>query len=257
MQKFKSAALALSMVALSGQAFAAGFVNGNFEDGTLTGWTLGGGRTSNPTNNLDASKYFSGGTAYNVALQAITVTTLGGVDAITGASTVYSGNHAVRVNNDVNNYSVSVIKQSVSNYQDDKIAFAWNAVLEDSHDLTDSDAFNLILTDDTTGLQLVNRSYSSASVPASFTAFGNWFSSGWKTESIDVSALRGHSFTLSLLATDCPYGAHAGYVYLDGFGGTVLPPGPVIPGVPEPESYALLLAGMAVLGGVARRRRQG
>jgi len=30
---------------------------------------------------------------------------------------------------------------------------------------------------------------------------------------------------------------------------------PVVPGVPEPETYAMLLAGLGVLGFVARRRR--
>ncbi|HYR25160.1 MAG TPA: PEP-CTERM sorting domain-containing protein, partial [Aquabacterium sp.] len=61
--------------------------------------------------------------------------------------------------------------------------------------------------------------------------------------------------TLSLLATDCPYGAHAGYVYLDGFGSVAPPPGPV-PSVPEPETYTLVLAGLGVVGFVSRRRRR-
>jgi hypothetical protein len=254
-----SAAALLSLVVWSGQASADGFVNGNFENGTLNGWTTGSGYTNIPTDSLDPSAFFSGGAAYDLSAQAITVTTLGGIDAITGASTVYSGNYAVRVNDALNNYSVSVIKQSVSNYQDNQIAFAWNAVLQESHGLNDSDAFNLTLRDDTTGVTLVNRSYSSASAPSIFTPFtdiytGTWYSSGWKTETLDVSALKGHSFTLSLLATDCPYGGHAGYVYLDGFGGSAPTQGPVTGNVPEPESYALMLAGALVVGGSLRRR---
>lgn len=255
MRQANLAAVVLSAAALSAPAFAADFINGNFEDGTLTGWSLGGGRTVNPTNNLDAARYFEGGAAYNPALAAITVTTVGGLDAITGVSTVFSGDHAVRVNNAVSNYSVSAIKQTVVDYQADQIAFAWNAVLEASHDATDSDAFNLILRDETTGTNLVNRSFSSASAPGTFSAVGNWFTSGWRTESLDVSALKGHTFTLSLLATDCPYGAHAGYVYLDGFGSVAPPPGPV-PSVPEPETYTLVLAGLGVVGFVSRRRRR-
>ncbi|MDE1999754.1 MAG: PEP-CTERM sorting domain-containing protein [Burkholderiales bacterium] len=236
---------------------AASFVNGGFEDGTVTGWQLGGGHTQIPTNALDATKYLPGGSSYNAALEAITVTSLGGVDAITGAPTVYSGNHAVRVNDAVNNYSVSVITQTVTNYDAAQIGFAWNAVLQSSHGLTDSDAFNLILRDDTTNTELVNRSYSSASAPGVFTpfAYGSWYSSGWRTETLDVTGLKGHTFTLSLLATDCPYGAHAGYVYLDGFGKSAPTPGP-IPAVPEPESYAMLIGGLAVVGGLLRRRRQ-
>jgi hypothetical protein len=37
---------------------------------------------------------------------------------------------------------------------------------------------------------------------------------------------------------DCPYGGHAGYVYLDGFGG-IIPP----PTTPEPGTLALLGSG--------------
>lgn len=252
-----SAALLLSISLLSGQAMAASFVNGNFEDGTVTGWSLGGGYTQTPTDTLDASLYVPGGSRYNAALQTITVTTLGSVDAITGASTVFSGNHAVRVNDANNNYSVSVIAQTVTNYQDNQIAFAWNAVLQDSHDLHDSDAFNLILRDVTTNTILVNRSYSSASAPGVFSAYhvstyDTWYSSGWRTESLDVTGLKGHTFSLSLLATDCPYGGHAGYVYLDGFGSST-----PVPGVPEPESYAMVLGGLAVVGSLLRRRRLG
>ncbi|HET8871913.1 MAG TPA: PEP-CTERM sorting domain-containing protein [Aquabacterium sp.] len=259
MRRVERAAMLLSISLLSASAMANTFVNGSFEDGALTGWQVGGGYTKSPTDALDASQYLPGGSAYNAAYQAITVTSLGTFDPITGAATVFSGEHAVRVNDARQNFSVSVITQTVSDYQDDKIAFAWNAVLEASHDLHDSDAFNLVLRDVTTNTILVNRSYSSASAPGVFTTFGpsydRWYSSGWRTEALDVSALKGHTFNLSLLATDCPYGAHAGYVYLDGFGAAAPAPGP-IPAVPEPETYAMVGGGLGVLALLMRRRRQ-
>ena len=64
-----------------------------------------------------------------------------------------------------------------------------------------------------------------------------------------MSAYVGDTFTLELLASDCPYGGHWGYVYLDGFG-SVIPP----VNTPEPDSLALLGAGLFGLGLIRRRR---
>lgn len=250
MKKTTLVAVAVASALTSAAASAATFANGDFETGTLAGWT-GGGGTWNGTPAPPANPaIYNGGPANNTITNA-------GVDPHTGASTVYAGAHSVRVNDDVNNYSVSTLRQSVTNYTDASIFFAWNAVLEQSHGLTDSDYFSLTLTDDTTGTTLVSRAYSSAgaigagTTGVTWTQFGAWFSSGWTVESIDLVALGavGHNFTLTLLASDCPYGGHAGYVYLDGFG-AVRPPA----GVPEPASLALLGVGLAGLG-FARRKK--
>ncbi|ODT38072.1 MAG: hypothetical protein ABS55_01625 [Lautropia sp. SCN 70-15] len=244
-------AAALAALALSGQAWSATFVNGGFEDGNLNGWTGGGGTWfGSPAAPVDPANYI-GGTPNNTIMT-------GGNDPITGAARVYGGSHSVRVNDSNNNYSVSTLTQSVANYTDNSIFFAWNAVLEASHGLADSDYFSLTLVDNTTQTTLVNRAYSSAGAigggaqGVTWTQYGSWYSSGWVVEQIDLAALGavGHDFTLTLLASDCPYGGHAGYVYLDGFGAVNPPTGGT---VPVPGGLALLCIGMLGLG-LARRK---
>lgn len=250
MIKIRHVAAAIAVIGLSSPAFADTFVNGGFENGDLTGWTGGGGFWYGGGAPVNPSTY-AGGPANNTIMTV-------GTDPITGANRVYGGNYSVRVNDSINNYSVSTLTQSVTGYSDNSIFFAWNAVLQASHGLTDSDYFSLTLVDNTTGTTLVSRSYSSAGPIGSgtqgvtWTQYGDWFSSGWVVEQIDLVALGavGDDFTLTLLASDCPYGGHAGYVYLDGFGAVNPPPGG---GVPVPGALALL--GIGALGlGYTRRK---
>lgn len=243
--------LALALVT-SGSAFAAGFTNGGFETGDLTGWTGGGGTWFGSPGAPVPPGTYVGGPATNSIMT-------GGVDPITGASRVFAGANSARVNDSINNNSVSTLRQTVLGYSDSSIFFAWNAVLEASHGLADSDYFSLTLRDDTVGDTLVSRGYSSAGSIGGGTSgvtwsfFGSWASSGWVVESIDLAALGrvGNDFTLTLLASDCPYGGHAGYAYLDGFGAK-----PPTPGVPEPASLALFGLGAASLA-LLRRRKNG
>jgi hypothetical protein len=232
------------------------FANGGFEDGSFNSWTTGGGYwyggSENPTS------FLPGGAKYDAnVFPARSAVVSVGTDPITGLPTVYNGSYAARVNDYTPNAHVSVISQTVTNYTDPNIYFAWAAVLEESHGVGDSDNFSLVLTDDTTNTTLYSVSYDSAqaayanlfkTVYYPYT-YDTWYYTNWQVNSLDVSKYQGDTFTLTLMGSDCPYTGHGGYVYLDGFGGA-----PPVQTTPEPAT--LLLAGSGVGFLLIRRRNR-
>jgi hypothetical protein len=257
----------LTFAMLANTAQAATFINGGFEDGTINGWTTGGGsRTSTSNSTLAPTQFLPGGSLYAGPSPRSAIISAGTVDPNIGAalgSTVYSGNFSYRAEDTSTGGFASAISQKVTNYTDPNVFFAWKAVLENGGHTQDQSAEMVItLRDDTTGTNVISRIYNAGAggggVDTRFTTAGDLFyTSQWQIEQIVIDqSLAGHDFTLSLLAADCLPAAHTGYAYLDGFGG-VLPDAdnPGTPGgtVPEPGTTALL--GLGLFGFVASRRK--
>lgn len=211
-----ASAIALGFaLALTAPVAAQTVVNPGFETGDAIGWTLSGGTW------MDTSVWPPVDSTWAGAPNSVTITNAGDFDPFTSAPTVFAGNHAIRLNDANPNYGVTALAQTVNGYAGNKLYYAWNAVLEPSHGPTDSPSFIIKVVDKTTGKVINNIAYSAytAQNTTIFRTAGRYVTSDWKVEDIDMIA--GHDYDLLFVALDCPYGAHSGYVYVDGFGGIV------------------------------------
>jgi len=251
---------ALSVLAFAPRASAGVFLNGDFETGTSAGWTTGTGYRGGVFNpSLDAADLLPGGALYNPNLMHSSIVTPGLVPE-TGnqLNRVYSGAYSWRVEDTTTGGYGSAIEQRVDNYSAPDIFFAWAAVLEGAHGVTDAATVKIQLRDVTSGVNLISREYNAASSGGgvdprfSYYAPTNFYWTMWQIEqlTLPVSSI-GHDLVLSILAADCEPTGHEGFLFLDGFGDRV--PDQTGTGVPEPAS--LLLVGLGLVAAARRGRK--
>ena len=212
--------------------FTSIFINGGFETGTASGWTVGGGsRTSVGSNAVQPSSFLPGGPLYNAQIASgHSAIVTSGQDPNLGAlmpNIVYSGTYSWRVEDLTIGGYASVITQEVNAFICTEIYFAWLAVLENGgHSADDSAVMVITLTDTTTNEELISRHYDAggSGVDARFnsTSSGYFYTPQWQIEHLTIPYTRvGHNFRLTVAAMDCRPTGHRGYVYLDAFGGSM------------------------------------
>ncbi len=208
------AALLATTAAMPALAQSVGSVaNPGFETGDTSGWTTCGGYWNS---GWPVDETYCTGPA-NLA----TIMNAGTTDAVTGTPTVFAGNHSLRLNDQYGGQDLTALMQTVTNYNGNKIYYAWNAVLQPSHDATDSPSFVIKVVDKTTNTIVTNIAYSAYTAQNSsiFRTAGAFVTTDWKVE--DIDAISGHDYELVFVAIDCLYSGHGGYVYVDGFGNAI------------------------------------
>ncbi|CAF0898180.1 unnamed protein product [Adineta steineri] len=207
------------------------FQNGDFESGTISGWTLGGGlRTSISSSEILPKYFLPGGQFYNytIAMTHSSIVT-NGSDPLLGdlmPGIVEGGQYSFRVEDLEKGGYASVISRKINNYFCLDIYFSWLAVLQNGNHSSNQSSLVIVQLDDfTTGESLILRRYDAGAtgsgVDNRFQAKDDYFyTPAWQSEHLAIDNTRfGHNFTLTVLAADCEPTGHVGYLYLDSFSG--------------------------------------
>jgi hypothetical protein len=238
-----------------GATARAGFVNGGFETGDFTGWTVEHSiANGQPLNNLVYSA---------LALPSSHAQVIGNVpDPYSPFDTVASigaGNYMAQLN-EINRpiADVTRIRQTATmNAGETALFINWGAVLEDpSHSLNQQPQFEItVLVNNVIAAQEIQNASQGATDGWVAGPIGpNGSPTYHKSAQFHLQGLVANdSVEVILTIADCSATGHAGWAYLDGVGNIAQPPPGT--GVPDSGSTAALLI-PALLGLIALRRRK-
>jgi len=257
MKQMIAGAAVIATLCGGSQAFAL-FVNGGFEAGNYSGWTV---RTG------DYNGGGLGGIAWNAvpfsSQGQVTMIGVGGPADPFGApfNTPFYGNYMARLNpynsgnHDVTQLSQSgVVAAADIDTNDNKyhLRFGWGAVLDNpSHPTTQNPFFDVEIFQNGTSIYHVN--HQSSDPGWTFLRNGGPYNDPiyYASANLDIDTLAlGDTIEVRVTAADCSASAHDGLAYVDGFGSRYIPPVTT----PDAGSTSLLL-GAALTGlGLLRRK---
>lgn len=188
-------------------------VNGDFETGDLTGWTVSYG-PSNYGNS--AATIVSAGFAPN------TNNNLNVVD---------QGNYACHLTSGTGGAGDTYVRISQNQFisaGNTILSFRYAAVLSGAHSSTPTDdaSMSVSLTAGSATVYTATYRYASSPAPLVNDGVSSYRHLPWTTINVDLSAYAGQTITVTFEARDCLYGGHGTDAYVDGF--SFIPPTPSV-----------------------------
>ena len=265
-RRFSAIALGVALTVTAMPAFAI-FTNGGFEQNDYSGWTLGGG--TNP--GLLGAEPFTSASILITPGAPGPASIVGQITDPLAPTIVLPrvGQSTAKLNDENGGALVTTLVQTdtVSNADIDPsdglphIRFAFAPVMDDPNHAPDEQPYFYVSVKNLADNSLLFEQFAYSGQPGVnfLSGAGSW--KYLEFQNVDVvlplSAV-GQQIELTAIAADCALGGHGGYVYVDGFGSSNVPPpagAPVITEVPvnQPAILALLASLLGFAGWRARR----
>jgi hypothetical protein len=235
------------------------FINGGFETGDFTGWTIDHGERLSSGNNINWS--LTGWDPFpteGIWDSSTTSTPAGEVMNID--IDPYLGNYMARINDSYGGYHATMLTQTGNIGPDDETLYVnWGAVLIEPTNLNhgdDSPFFSIEVKVNGNS----EESFYAVSSDGGFTNIGTVPPPGvasntgdmmykYDTWSFDLTSYNvGDSVTITMIVADCGLGGHGSFAFLDGIG-TIYNPI-----VPVPGAVLLGILGLSTAGIRLRRK---